>query len=301
MKILNAIYAQHVGGVNQVFSDYAKVLSKSGHEVALLISANSNAVYQIEGVTKIFKLKNFSQVFDCLHLIWIVLTFRPDVIFCHSNRVSKWMKIVKFFTKAKSVGINHGVGFKGSLNCDYAISVNQQISNMVTQAGFAREKSFIVTNAVEIEVGYRAKKLSLEKFVIGAYGRIEKEKGFEVLLKAAEILAKKGYNFRLKIGGFEVPKSGYYWSDIESCAKSFDLLERCEFVGLVSDKKSFFADVDILCVPSYHESFGMVILEGFLHSTLVVSSDTDGGKILIKHKENGKMFRISPLSLLIKP
>lgn len=34
----------------------------------------------------------------------------------------------------------------------------------------------------------------------------------------------------------------------------------------------------------------MVILESFLYSTLVVSSNSDGGKLLIKDGENGLLF-----------
>ena len=50
-------------------------------------------------------------------------------------------------------------------------------------------------------------------------------------------------------------------------------------------------DVDIFCVPSREEPFGLVILEGFLYSTLVISSDTDGGKFLIKDGEDGLLFK----------
>jgi glycosyltransferase involved in cell wall biosynthesis len=67
-------------------------------------------------------------------------------------------------------------------------------------------------------------------------------------------------------------------------------LYKCQFVGTVIDKKSFFEDVDIFCVPSREEPFGLVILEGFLFSTLVVSSNTDGGNLLIKDGEDGILF-----------
>ena len=60
---------------------------------------------------------------------------------------------------------------------------------------------------------------------------------------------------------------------------------------MVKDKKSFFKDVDIFCVPSREEPFGLVILEGFLHSTLVISSDSEGGKLLIKNNEDGLLFK----------
>jgi hypothetical protein len=119
MKILNAIHAQSIGGVDQVFRNYTEVLTQNGHEVALLISANGNENYAAK---EIFKLKNFSQVSDCFHLFWILLIFRPDVVLCHSNRLMKWMRILKFFSPTKSVAVNHGISFKSSLTSSASIN-----------------------------------------------------------------------------------------------------------------------------------------------------------------------------------
>lgn len=285
MKILNAIHAQNIGGVDQVFRDYSEVLTTQGHEVALLISNNGRDDY---GSQKIFKLKNISQVFDCLHLLWIIHSFKPDVILCHSNRLMKWMKILKFFTRTKSVAINHGISFKHSLNCQFIISINQQISDLVVAAGFDEAKSFVLSNVIKVDQKYQAKTIK-NILVIGMYGRIEPRKGFDILLKAAEILAKNGQDFRLKIGGFEAHRD-YGWTNINDCAREHKVFEKCQFVGTVINKQKFFEDVDIFCVPSREEPFGLVILEGFLFSTLVISSNTDGGKFLIKDDEDGKLF-----------
>ena len=297
MRILNAIHAQGIGGVDQVFRNYTEVLtqnlSRGGHEVALLISKNGKENYQAK---KIFKLRNFSQVFDFLHLIWIAICFRPDVIICHSNRVMKWMR----FLPLKSVAVNHGISFKNSLHCDFVISINQQIADLVVAAGFDEAKSFVLPNVIKIDQKFCEKKLrSPGKFpeklpgklpvTIGIYGRLEPRKGFDILLKACGILQKHGRDFRLKIGGFEVPGS-YGWHNITDLAKEQNISEKCELVGTVLDKKKFFEDVDIFCVPSREEPFGLVILEGFLFSTLVISSDSEGGKFLIKDEENGLLF-----------
>jgi len=284
MKILNAIHAQGIGGVDQVFRNYSEVLTSQGHEVALLISDNGNDQYAAK---KIFKLKNYSQVFDCLHLLWILILLKPDVVFCHSNRLMKWMKIMRFLP-VKSVAINHGITFKNSLNCDYVVSINQQIADMVVAAGHAEAKSFVLPNVIKVDEKYREKKLKNPP-VIGIYGRIEPRKGFDILIKAAEILQKNGQDFRLKIGGFEVP-GGYNLSTLQELTKIHNIAEKCQFVGVVKDKKKFFEDVDIFCVPSREEPFGLVILEGFLHSTLVISSDSEGGKFLIKKEISGLLF-----------
>jgi glycosyltransferase involved in cell wall biosynthesis len=286
MKILNATHAQAVGGVDQVFRDYTEVLIAEGHKVALLISDNGYDKYSAH---KIFKLKNFSPVFDVLKLLWILISFRPDVIFCHSNRQMKWMRIVKFFSSAKSVGVNHSGDFRNSRHCKFAISVNQQIADMVTTTNFDPKKSFMLLNAIKVNEKYVSKKIK-SPVVIGIYGRIEPRKGFDILIKAAEILQKNNRDFRLKIGGYEVHKT-YNLSTLKNLVKIHNVAEKCQFVGLVVDKKKFFEDVDIFCVPSRSEPFGLVILEGFLYSTLVISSVTDGGKLLIKDGENGLLFK----------
>jgi glycosyltransferase involved in cell wall biosynthesis len=285
MRILNAIHAQNTGGVDQVFRDYYEVLSSQGHDVALLVSDNEHANYNAK---KIYKLKNTSQIFDFLRLLLIVISFKPDVILCHSNRVMKWMRILKFFSSAKSVAINHGISFKNSLNCQFIISINQKISDLVVAAGFDKNKSFVVSNVINVNQKYQ-KKVLKKPAVIGIYGRLEPRKGFDILIKAAAILANQGLDFRLKIGGFEAHKS-YGWSNIHKIAEESNVADKCRFVGKVLNKKEFFEDVDIFCVPSREEPFGLVILEGFLFSTIVISSNTDGGKLLISDGEDGYLF-----------
>lgn len=288
MKILNAIHAQGIGGVDQVFRNYAEILVADGHEVALLISDNGCDKYEISGIKKIYKLKNLNQISDCLKLCFILLFFRPDVVFCHSNRLMKWMRILRFYSCAKSVAVNHGISFKSSLNCDYIVSINQQIADLVVAAGCNKDRSLILPNVIKVDRAYQEKKLKGVP-VIGMYGRIEPRKGFDILIQACAILAKNGHDFILKIGGFEVPGS-YGWDTIKEFAKIANISEKCQFVGTVLDKEKFFEDVDIFCVPSREEPFGLVILEGFLFSTLVISSDTDGGKFLIKDSEDGLLF-----------
>ena len=75
MKILNAIHAQGIGGVDQVFRNYSEILAADGHEVALVISDNGYDKYEIPGVKKIYKLRNLSQISDCLKMLFILLIF----------------------------------------------------------------------------------------------------------------------------------------------------------------------------------------------------------------------------------
>lgn len=295
MKILNAIHAQGIGGVEQVFCDYQTALELAGHEVYLLISKNSNQEYQKKyQAKKLFKLKGYSQISDFLNLIWIIFLCKPDIMICHSRRLMKWCKILKIifpknFFKLKTVAVNHGITFDSSLNCDFIININQEINDLVIASNFDLNKSFVVNNAIKITQKYCQKNFNFNMPVIGIYGRIEERKGFDILLNAITIIIKNYPNLRLKIGGFEV-NNNYNLQTIKDLAQKLNLLNNCQFVGVVIDKENFFKDVDILIVPSREEPFGLVILEGFANSTLVISSNTEGGKLLINDQENGLLF-----------
>lgn len=305
MKIINAIHAQGIGGVEQVFCDYQLALEQAGHEVALLISQNAHKKNQKEyQAKKIFKLRNNSQIGDFLKLCWIVLSYKPDLIICHSRRLMKWSRILKiifpkFFFKLKTVAVNHGITFDSSLHCDYIVNINKEIHDLVIATNFNKNNSFVVNNAIAITQKYYEKKINKDSITIGIYGRIELRKGFDILLNAIKIVIANYPNIRVKIGGFEVNEN-YNLQTIKDLVQKLDLQNNCYFAGVVKDKKEFFNDVDILAVPSREEPFGLVILEGFLHSALVISSNTEGGKLLIKDNINGLLFENENVNDLAK-
>ena len=273
-----------------MFQIYTKALIKQGHETSLLICDNKNCNYNISGVKKIFKLKNLSQISDFLYFLSILLIRRPDVVICHSNRIMKWMNVAKKIGfKVKSIAVNHGISFEKSLNCDYIININREINDMVVKKGFDRDKSHVIANVIEITKEYHPHKIS-DTPTIAIFGRIEPRKGFDILIKACQIIREQGIKFRLKIGGFEVP-GGYNLQTIKDLAKECQIYENCEFVGTVHNKESFFQNVDIFTVPSREEPFGLVILEGASFSKLVISSNTQGGKMLIQDQETGLLFK----------
>ncbi len=286
MKILNTIFSQTTGGVDSVFCNYNKCLIDDGHELFLAISNNKYCNYQ---ASKIFKLKNISPILDCFHLLYICYKIKPDVIICHSPRSMIMAGYLKYFIKAKSIAINHSMSYKKSMKCDYVISVNQEINDALVKCGFPSKKSFVLSNAIEVSEKFKSKKLS-PIVKIGLYGRLDYNKGFDILIKAAKIINERGVDFRLKLGGFETSE-GLRWQDIKKMTLDAGIKEKCQFIGKIVDKKTFFTDVDLFCAPSRHEAFGMVMLEAFLYSTLVISSDTDGGKQLIKDQESGLLFK----------
>jgi len=293
MKILNIIHAQSIGGVDQVFRYYSQTLIDNNNELAIVISDNGNDDYHLPGLKKIYKLKNFTPALDILHLFLITKQFKPDVIICHSMRSMRWMSILKHFIKAKTIAVNHSISYKKSLCCEYVFSINDQIKNMVIKDGKDSAKSVFMPNMIKIDPN--SKFLEDKKFhetpVIGMFGRIEPRKGFDVLFKAVKILKDKNIDFKLIFGGFVVP-GGFNEDNLKRMINELDLNDKIEFVGVVHDRASFFDRIDIFCVPSREEPFGMVIIESFLHSTPVIASNCDGAKMIIENNQDALLFPI---------
>ncbi len=122
---------------------------------------------------------------------------------------------------------------------------------------------------------------------IGFLGRLVKNKGVQYLIRAIGVLAMRmGMDCKLIIGGdgkyAKVIKKHIFWHNLE---------DRVEMLGLVHDKNKFFADIDIFCLPSLQEAFGIVILEAMARKVPVIASNIDGITDIMQHEVNGLLFK----------
>ena len=59
------------------------------------------------------------------------------------------------------------------------------------------------------------------------------------------------------------------------------------FLGWVEDKRAFFETLDLFCVPSREEPFGIVVLEGMAHGRAVVATAAAGPREIIRDGIDG--------------
>jgi len=102
--------------------------------------------------------------------------------------------------------------------------------------------------------------------VLGAYGRLHRQKGFDFLLQAMRLLPPG--NFRLLVGG-----TGPEEAALEKLAEN---LPHVEFVGNVGNVPAFLEYCDVIVVPSRYEPYGLVCLEAKAAGRPVVVADVDG-------------------------
>ena len=123
--------------------------------------------------------------------------------------------------------------------------------------------------------------------VIGALGRFSPEKGFFDFIMALGSLKKKGFKFKAILGG-----DGPLRKALEYKAKLYDLEEELAFIGWVGDKEKFYREIDLFCLPSLKEHFGIVILEAFFYGKPIIATKTQGPVEILSQLESA--FLVEP-------
>lgn len=102
--------------------------------------------------------------------------------------------------------------------------------------------------------------------VIVAAGRLVKEKGFDVAIRALALLEDK--TARLVIVG-----DGPQGESLVRLAAGLGVADRVEFAGYVPDIAPWLAQARLLLLSSYYEGFGAVLVEALAAGRPVVSTD----------------------------
>ena len=171
------------------------------------------------------------------------------------------------------------------------VGISQFILEAHSSAGFFSRSSLgeVIANSVppgKIPVLTRA---FPERFKVGYLGRIEPEKGVEVLLSALQLLT--GEDFQVLIGG-QVDDG--YRSELSALSGSLSV----SFLGRV-DPIEFLDSIDVLVVPSvWREPSGRVVLEAQERGVPVIASAVGGLSELIVPGKTGLLYNFSsPLAL----
>lgn len=118
-------------------------------------------------------------------------------------------------------------------------------------------------------------------------GRLVEDKGIRDVFKLLEKLLKEKYPCRLTIVGETYPGNpgSLTTADIASYKEAFPT--SVTFVGKVDDLRPFYSNSDLLVLPSAHEGFPVVVMEGNAMGVPAIVYDVPGCQDAVKHRVNG--------------
>jgi glycosyltransferase involved in cell wall biosynthesis len=205
---------------------------------------------------------------------------------CFSRLLSKRFGVKKVITNIRSTD-NHRKWYHALLDRLTQKHVDLWTSN--SEAGklahhrreeVPLEKITVIYNFIE-NVSKLPKQNS-DVLRIGTLANIFRYKGYFDMIPLAKLLLEKGLEFKFVIGGVD-KTNGVFLEEIKKKA----LESVFEFKGYVSDKATFFSEIDVFFLPSYLEGLPTVILEAIMYETPVVASNVGGIPELIKNGETG--------------
>ncbi len=115
-------------------------------------------------------------------------------------------------------------------------------------------------------------------------GRLEEQKGHDLLFEALSTILKQNLDFTLVVAG-----EGSRRSWLEQQALSLRLAPRVQFVGQVEDVGSLLAAADAVLLPSRWEGLPLVLLEAMARGRPIVASSVGGVPDVVQDGVNGTL------------
>jgi len=287
-------------GVERCFVDYTKNLSKNDHQVISITKPNMIFADEVRGYGEAFyevAAVNQSDIFSILKMARIFAKFKPDIVICHSGRALTLSRMARkvIFGKFPITVIDHGVNPKKFLKADFLLTVNSFFNKESVRAGMPKDRACVIPNMIEVPKGFKnlTKKPFRKKIRLGSLGRLFVEKNFDKVLHAMLLLKEQGIECEFVIGGV-----GPEEETLKNLAAKLNLTSSFKILGWVDDKRKFFEDIDIFMLPSFGETFGIVLLEAMLYSTPIITSNSWGPDEVINHEVDGlKVSKDHPKSM----
>jgi len=315
IKILHLLPNLSGGGAEKVCQQILIGLDKEKFEASLLLfkdnklSLGNKEKEKLENNNiNIISIKK-RYLFDPINFYNIIKNLKkikPDIIHCHLG-ADIYGPLASFFVNKniKIISTEHNINKSERKvakilkrftikKIDKILAVSQAVKEDATNRyNINKQKIDIVYNGVDLNYyNFERKNKSKNKTIIlGAMGRLNKQKGHKDLIKACSML--KNQNYILEIAG-----EGQLKESLEKQISSLGLENRISLVGQVNSKQ-WLNKIDIFVMPSLWEGLGLAILEAAASRKPIVASSVDG-ILEILNEKNSFLYENKNLDQLTK-
>ncbi len=317
IKVVNVISDTNIGGAGKCIINFCKNYDKKMFEIVVIVPNGSALVEELKDtgvkIIEIDGLKDKSWDFKSLFkLIKVLREEKPDIVHTHASSTARFAaKFVKdtkvVFTRHSVFPVNprikKGIGrfvYKNTneLLSDRIIAVAEAAKENLTDGGVSEDKIDVILNGVEKipETSENERKALKEKYgikddeyVVGILARLEKVKGHETFIEAANILL----NEKKMKAKFLILGTGSEEDNLKQRVKELKLENKVIFTGFVKNVKDFLNIFDVQVNCSYGtEATSLALLEGMSIGVPAVVTNFGGNPGVISNGENGYIVPI---------
>jgi glycosyltransferase involved in cell wall biosynthesis len=179
------------------------------------------------------------------------------------------------------------------------LCVSPDLEQQCLAAGVPAQRCLLIENGIDVqefsrrrnvEQAKRAQGISPGRLVVGAVGRLSPEKGFDLLIQAADHLLKGGIDLELLIVG-----EGEEQPRLQHLIEQLGREDRIRLLGYHSDLRGLYEAMDVFALSSLREGLPNVLLEAMALEVPVAATRIAGVPRLIADGVNGLL--VSPGSI----
>ncbi len=325
VKVLLVESGRTVGGTERVLWELATRLPASRFEVRVWLSpargvdelarALEDAGIPVDRVAEVDRRGDLGGMFDT----WKRLrALKPDVLHVHHvwpaadrylARLARWAGVQRLVVTEHITGHAHSSGQRwlkrDELTRAAAVTAvtGAIVDSLVRDYAIDRSLVRVVPNGADLPSPEREEPLARkwrERFLATPIkplwviaGRIEEQKGHDVLLEALVQVVKSGLEFTLVVAG-----DGSRRSWLEQQAISLGLSPRVQFVGQVDEVGGLLAAADAVLLPSRWEGLPLVLLEAMVRSRPVIASAVGGVPDVVEDGVHGTLVPAGDVAAL---
>lgn len=169
-----------------------------------------------------------------------------------------------------------------AIDCVDAYVANSRSTARRIESWYDTNVAEVVYPGVDVEKFSPSAESPGDELTVLFVGRLDEGKGVPDLIRAVETM-----DVRLRIVGDGNRREKY-----ESLAKQLLDSDSYRFVGEVSHDQiqEEYQMADAFCLPSYHESFGIVVIEALASGLPVITTEIDAIVEYVEHDKNALLF-----------
>jgi D-inositol-3-phosphate glycosyltransferase len=133
--------------------------------------------------------------------------------------------------------------------------------------------------------------LPQDKKIIGVLGRLDPGKGQEILIRAVSEIVRRYSNIFLVVAGDETAGEPGYKSYLEKLCRTIAVEQYVKFFPFTDDVPRLMSALDIFVLPSFAETFGLVVIEAMAMEKPIVATKGGGLPEIISDGKTGLLVQ----------
>ncbi len=291
MLVINSVLGDATGGRWQVVCDYARLLKKQGNEVLLLLGGASPKVLpSVPDGIEVQRINSHGH-YDWIAAWKLARRLRerePAVAVAHCSRSVALLRHA-LDKSVPVIAVTHSTRVKRLLKADAVIALTEALREKIEAESPGRQVPvYVVPNQISPLPDIQRQQRPLQQPPrIGALGRFDPVKGFDVFIEALSLLAQQGVAFSAKLAG-----AGKEEARLREQIRVSGLGDRIELTGWIAPESvpAFLASLDVLCVPARSDAFGLTPLQGAASGVPLLLSEVSGHRAMFSENEEALFF-----------